>query len=149
MSKFIWRKTLPVDIIAELLRSISAHVAELVDAHGSGPCAARCGGSSPSVGTTEFRKKPPSGGFFVFQWRHRAADHFRPAWRTRSTRPKINIRVSTLKQGGNVRDFHFRQLISCPSNHCHGKSYLDQSVIGQKPTFKIFKVWAHGCARVY
>jgi hypothetical protein len=26
-------------------------VAELVDAHGSGPCAARCGGSSPSVGT--------------------------------------------------------------------------------------------------
>src|SRR5471032_1704233 len=30
----------------------SAHVAELVDAHGSGPCAARCGGSSPSVGTT-------------------------------------------------------------------------------------------------
>src|SRR5450830_1136235 len=31
---------------------ISAHVAELVDAHGSGPCAARCGGSSPSVGTT-------------------------------------------------------------------------------------------------
>ena len=29
-----------------------AHVAELVDAHGSGPCAARCGGSSPSVGTT-------------------------------------------------------------------------------------------------
>ena len=31
--------------------SISAHVAELVDAHGSGPCAARCGGSSPSVGT--------------------------------------------------------------------------------------------------
>ena len=31
-----------------------AHVAELVDAHGSGPCAARCGGSSPSVGTKVF-----------------------------------------------------------------------------------------------
>src|SRR5450830_357158 len=30
---------------------VIAHVAELVDAHGSGPCAARCGGSSPSVGT--------------------------------------------------------------------------------------------------
>ena len=29
-----------------------AHVAELVDAHGSGPCAFGCGGSSPSVGTT-------------------------------------------------------------------------------------------------
>src|SRR5471030_790104 len=55
--KLIWRKTLPVVIIAELLRSISAHVAELVDAHGSGPCAARCGGSSPSVGTKKFRKK--------------------------------------------------------------------------------------------
>src|SRR5450830_315259 len=35
-----------------VISSISAHVAELVDAHGSGPCAARCGGSSPSVGTT-------------------------------------------------------------------------------------------------
>ena len=32
-----------------------AHVAELVDAHGSGPCAARCGGSSPSVGTKAFK----------------------------------------------------------------------------------------------
>src|SRR5471032_2797809 len=49
--KLIWRKTSPFAIIAELLSSISAHVAELVDAHGSGPCAARCGGSSPSVGT--------------------------------------------------------------------------------------------------
>src|SRR5471032_3508741 len=69
--KLIWRKTLPVVIIAELLRSISAHVAELVDAHGSGPCAARCGGSSPSVGTTKFRKKAAaplkrSAAFFIF-----------------------------------------------------------------------------------
>ena len=31
----------------------SAQVAELVDAHGSGPCAARCGGSSPLLGTTD------------------------------------------------------------------------------------------------
>ena len=30
-------------------------MAELVDAHGSGPCAARCGGSSPSVGTKQKR----------------------------------------------------------------------------------------------
>src|SRR5450830_1766052 len=36
---------------ADAVCSNSAHVAELVDAHGSGPCAARCGGSSPSVGT--------------------------------------------------------------------------------------------------
>src|SRR5471032_3117401 len=49
--KLIWRKTSSFAIIAELLSSISAHVAELVYAHGSGPCAARCGGSSPSVGT--------------------------------------------------------------------------------------------------
>ncbi len=44
---------------AEVSSSNNAHVAELVDAHGSGPCAARCGGSSPSVGTTTgdvFRK---------------------------------------------------------------------------------------------
>src|SRR4030067_273001 len=27
-------------------------MAELVDAHGSGPCAARCGGSSPLLGTS-------------------------------------------------------------------------------------------------
>jgi hypothetical protein len=33
---------------------VNAHVAELVDAHGSGPCAARCGGSSPSVGTKSY-----------------------------------------------------------------------------------------------
>src|SRR5690625_4497485 len=31
---------------------MNAQVAELVDAHGSGPCAARCGGSSPLLGTT-------------------------------------------------------------------------------------------------
>ena len=30
---------------------MNAQVAELVDAHGSGPCAARCGGSSPLLGT--------------------------------------------------------------------------------------------------
>ncbi len=30
-----------------------AQVAELVDAHGSGPCAARCGGSSPLLGTKD------------------------------------------------------------------------------------------------
>jgi hypothetical protein len=47
-------------------RSNSAHVAELVDAHGSGPCAARCGGSSPSVGTTEFRKNASFGRRFAF-----------------------------------------------------------------------------------
>ena len=32
---------------------VKAQVAELVDAHGSGPCAARCGGSSPLLGTTK------------------------------------------------------------------------------------------------
>ena len=40
------------DIISLSCSIGSAHVAELVDAHGSGPCAARCGGSSPSVGTS-------------------------------------------------------------------------------------------------
>ena len=38
--------------IAKSSSSNNAHVAELVDAHGSGPCAFGCGGSSPSVGTT-------------------------------------------------------------------------------------------------
>jgi hypothetical protein len=37
-------------------------VAELVDAHGSGPCAARCGGSSPLLGTTEFSIKTSQAG---------------------------------------------------------------------------------------
>lgn len=50
-----------------------AHVAELVDAHGSGPCAARCGGSNPSVGTITAKDKAESlenvefQGFFVVQ----------------------------------------------------------------------------------
>lgn len=50
-----------------------AHVAELVDAHGSGPCAARCGGSNPSVGTITAKDKAESlenvefQGFFVAQ----------------------------------------------------------------------------------
>ena len=47
-------------------------MAELVDAHGSGPCAARCGGSNPSVGTITAKDKTESlenlefQGFFVF-----------------------------------------------------------------------------------
>ena len=46
---------------SESPKRLFAHVAELVDAHGSGPCAVRCGGSSPSVGTTTqhaVKKKP-------------------------------------------------------------------------------------------
>ena len=35
-----------------------AQVAELVDAHGSGPCAARRGGSSPLLGTKTLREFP-------------------------------------------------------------------------------------------
>jgi hypothetical protein len=39
-------------------------MAELVDAHGSGPCAARCGGSSPLLGTNKqyrsIKKSPQS-----------------------------------------------------------------------------------------
>ena len=41
-------------ISISLIRSslVNAQMAELVDAHGSGPCAARCGGSSPLLGTS-------------------------------------------------------------------------------------------------
>jgi hypothetical protein len=49
-----------------------AQVAELVDAHGSGPCAARREGSSPFLGTKlpdynilKRPKKPGFPGFFV------------------------------------------------------------------------------------
>src|SRR5690606_1272789 len=41
-----------------MIRPRRAQVAELVDAHGSGPCAARCGGSSPLLGTIGFYGKP-------------------------------------------------------------------------------------------
>ena len=34
------------------MRPPNALMAELVDAHGSGPCTERCGGSSPLQGTT-------------------------------------------------------------------------------------------------
>src|SRR3954471_11553503 len=50
---------------------LDAHVAELVDAHGSGPCAARCGGSSPSVGTKTKKAGCASNRPFAF-WRPRA-----------------------------------------------------------------------------
>ena len=48
-------------------------MAELADAHGSGPCAARCGGSNPSVGTITAKDTAESleniefQGFFVAQ----------------------------------------------------------------------------------
>src|SRR6266481_2455322 len=40
-------------------------MAELVDAHGSGPCAARCGGSSPLLGTKHITWLAQAGYFFV------------------------------------------------------------------------------------
>src|SRR5450830_1431166 len=39
-------------VVASSNKQHNAHVAELVDAHGSGPCAFGCRGSSPFVGTT-------------------------------------------------------------------------------------------------
>ena len=46
-------------IIAFFAAYAPAQVAELVDAHGSGPCAARRGGSSPLLGTKiEVQKTP-------------------------------------------------------------------------------------------
>ena len=47
-------KTIIDEMQGEFRRAADVHVAELVDAHGSGPCAARCGGSSPSVGTKSY-----------------------------------------------------------------------------------------------
>src|SRR5690625_1182637 len=38
-------------IITFLQLACNAQMAELVDAHGSGPCTARCGGSNPLLGT--------------------------------------------------------------------------------------------------
>ena len=40
-------------------------MAELVDAHGSGPCAFGCGGSSPLLGTKELKPQSSDWGFFV------------------------------------------------------------------------------------
>ena len=40
-------------------------MAELVDAHGSGPCAFGCGGSSPLLGTKELKPQSSVWGFFV------------------------------------------------------------------------------------
>lgn len=39
-------------------------MAELVDAHGSGPCAFGCGGSSPLLGTKELKPQSNDWGFF-------------------------------------------------------------------------------------
>ena len=46
--------------------SIHARMAELVDAHGSGPCAARCGGSSPLPGTKNRKASCNSKGLFLW-----------------------------------------------------------------------------------
>src|SRR5690606_33321337 len=46
-------------------------MAELVDAHGSGPCAARCGGSSPLLGTTPILNQPRKSVIYgVFSFAH-------------------------------------------------------------------------------
>ena len=42
-----------------------AQVAELVDAHGSGPCAFGCGGSSPLLGTKESKSQSTDWDFFM------------------------------------------------------------------------------------
>ena len=50
-------------IIALFAANAPAQVAELVDAHGSGPCAARRGGSSPLLGTKiQVRSNPKKSG---------------------------------------------------------------------------------------
>ena len=50
-------------IIAFFAAHAPAQVAELVDAHGSGPCAARRGGSSPLLGTKiQIRSNPKKSG---------------------------------------------------------------------------------------
>src|SRR5437867_4399224 len=68
-------------------------MAELVDAHGSGPCSARSGGSSPLLGTKfpfrtirRFRnleKKPGSPGLFLCRQpplpASRRTNHFKPS----------------------------------------------------------------------
>ena len=65
-----------------------AQVAELVDAHGSGPCAARCGGSSPFLGTMI---KVRTANLFSFQVLTRSKTRARLAQRTR----KISLASET------------------------------------------------------
>lgn len=58
-------------------------MAELVDAHGSGPCAARCGGSSPSVGTRHKRSIDENqSAFCVLGSTRKAPAHFAGRART-------------------------------------------------------------------
>jgi hypothetical protein len=50
---------------------VKAQMAELVDAQVSGTCTARCGGSSPLLGTIFFPlslRKPNKNGFLICHW---------------------------------------------------------------------------------
>lgn len=99
-----------------------AHVAELVDAHGSGPCAARCGGSNPSVGTITAKNKAESleniefQGFFVV----------------------ILTRVPFI--GLNTDTSCCQRLISktCQASHTNRKTCLPYLFLSAYPFWKIF-----------
>lgn len=78
-----------------------AHVAELVDAHGSGPCAARCGGSNPSVGTIAAKDKTESlenivfQGFFVVQKQNSSIQYPNPTLKSRSFFCHFRLEIDT------------------------------------------------------
>ncbi len=108
-------------------RVLQAHVAELVDAHGSGPCAARCGGSSPSVGTKSGKGVRENELPFLFSARAdsrpdqaRAIEHdvpSHPAFTTLSAisclpSPKLSRRISrsSSPRGGIGRRAWFRSM---------------------------------------
>ena len=82
-------------------------MAELVDAHGSGPCAARCGGSSPSVGTIILWLFPFSGNCYS-DFQNTISSRFYPladaAFRKASRRERNFLNVSIILGHSKIPD---------------------------------------------
>jgi hypothetical protein len=71
-------------------------MAELVDAHGSGPCAARCGGSSPLSGT-KYKSARASGPFLFVPGKAKHASR-QDSKGIRCTRKEYAVVVKPLKR---------------------------------------------------
>ena len=105
-------------IVAELLSS--AHVAELVDAHGSGPCAARCGGSSPSVGTKCSMQQQ--------------------GWRV----PRRRVTPAQCWQQSSTENAHVAELVDA-----HGSGPCAARCGGSSPSVGTNVFWQYGCLNAH
>lgn len=120
-------------------------MAELVDAHGSGPCAARCGGSNPSVGTkksaelTRFRR--------VFYYLHPAKamsdqPQTNKAGKTLFYDPEVHRIRSFVTRTGRVSSGQERAIQELGPSFCvpYEKKQLDYLTLFDRQADTIFEI---------